>query len=145
MKNVAVVVEINAEIENLVVDIKKGKLWKIMIGETIIDLDTLLEIRSGLVAFAPAATANTIEIVDELIKDIQRRQKTSWLFLFPWYTIPMSERIPQVKTYQITVVETGERYRIDAPTNRFARVNFFSTHPEYWGKKIKVGVLRGGG
>jgi len=26
MKNVAVVVEINAEIENLVVDIKKGKL-----------------------------------------------------------------------------------------------------------------------
>lgn len=45
--------------------------------ETVIDLDTLLEIRSGLVAFGQEAVGNTIEVVDDLIKEIRFRQKNS--------------------------------------------------------------------
>jgi hypothetical protein len=51
-------------------------------------------------------------------------------------------RIPPVRSWRVTVLETGERYTITAPTRRLARIIFRTEYPKHWGAPISIGLPR---
>lgn len=49
--------------------------------------------------------------------------------------------IPQVRTWKVTVVETGEIFFVDTINKRFARMTAIEQHA-LWGKTLKVSLVR---
>ena len=50
--------------------------------------------------------------------------------------------IPQVRTWSVRIVETGERIPILAPTKFLAKLNFRHEFPRHWGKEIKISLAK---
>jgi hypothetical protein len=50
--------------------------------------------------------------------------------------------IPQVRTWKITVVETGEILWIDTITRRMVKLILNLDYPRLWGKTLKIASVR---
>jgi hypothetical protein len=50
-------------------------------------------------------------------------------------------RIPPVRTWKVTVVETGEVFFIDTINKRFARMTAIEQH-SLWGRQLKVSLVK---
>jgi hypothetical protein len=50
--------------------------------------------------------------------------------------------IPQVRTWKITVVETGETLWIDTISKRMVKIILNLDYPRLWGKQVKISSVR---
>lgn len=50
--------------------------------------------------------------------------------------------IPQVRTWKITVVETGEILWIDTITRMMVKIILKLDYPRLWGKRVTIGLPR---
>jgi len=51
-------------------------------------------------------------------------------------------RIPSVKSWRVTVIETGEQFEIDTITKKMVNIIFRMDYPKYWGMAIRIGLLK---
>jgi hypothetical protein len=54
----------------------------------------------------------------------------------------MSKSIPQVKSWNVTIVETGKTFIIDTINKRMVKIILGLDHPESWQKTCKISLKK---